>query len=152
MYLAFYSEILDNNQTTDYLVRVVEPLLSTVPGVQRAEILGARTFAMRIWLDPARMTALGVTASDVYGALQSNNVLSAVGSTKGSLISIDLTAETDLQSVAEFEDLIVRESDGAITRLRDVAEVELGAESYGTSVSFGDQAATFMGIEAAPHE
>ncbi|AJD49983.1 RND transporter, hydrophobe/amphiphile efflux-1 (HAE1) family protein [Isoalcanivorax pacificus W11-5] len=150
MYLAFYSEILDNNQTTDYLVRVVEPLLSTVPGVQRAEILGARTFAMRIWLDPARMTALGVTASDVYGALQSNNVLSAVGSTKGSLISIDLTAETDLQSVAEFEELIVRESDGAITRLRDVANVELGAESYGTSVSFGDQAATFMGIEVAP--
>ncbi|MCK0536812.1 efflux RND transporter permease subunit [Alcanivorax quisquiliarum] len=150
MYLAFYSDILDNNQITDYLVRVVEPLLSTVPGVQRAEILGGRTFAMRIWLDPARMTALGVTSADVYRALQANNVLSAVGATKGALVSIDLTAETDLQTVAEFEQLIVRESGGAITRLRDVADVELGAESYASSVSFGDQAATFIGIEVAP--
>ncbi|WP_111655345.1 efflux RND transporter permease subunit [Isoalcanivorax indicus] len=150
MYLAFYSEILDNNQITDYLVRVVEPLLSTVPGVQRAEILGARTFAMRLWLQPERMTALGVTASDVFGALQANNVLSAVGSTKGALVSVDLTAQTDLQNVEQFEQLIVREEGGAIIRLSDIAEVELGAESYGTTVTFGDQAATFIGIEVAP--
>ena len=150
MYLAFYSEILDNNQITDYLVRVVEPLLSTVPGVQRAEILGARTFAMRLWLQPDRMTALGVTASDVFGALQANNVLSAVGSTKGALVSVDLTAQTDMQSVEQFEQLIVREDGGAIIRLSDIAEVELGAESYGTTVTFGDQAATFIGIEVAP--
>ena len=150
MYLAFYSEILDNNQITDYLVRVVEPLLSTVPGVQRAEILGGRTFAMRIWLQPERMTALGVTSSDVFGALQSNNVLSAVGSTKGSLVSVDLTAQTDLQTAEEFEQLIVREEGGAIIRLEDIADIELGAESYATTVTFGDQAATFIGIEVAP--
>ncbi|MCH8542138.1 MAG: efflux RND transporter permease subunit [Alcanivorax sp.] len=150
MYLAFYSEILDNNQITDYLVRVIEPLLSTVPGVQRAEILGGRTFAMRIWLKPERMTALGVTASDVYGALQANNVLSAVGSTKGALVSVDLTAQTDLQTTEEFERLIVREEGGAIIRLADIADIELGAESYGTTVTFGDQAATFIGIEVAP--
>ncbi|MBZ2188806.1 efflux RND transporter permease subunit [Alcanivorax sp. JB21] len=150
MYLAFYSEILDNNQITDYLVRVVEPLLSTVPGVQRAEILGGRTFAMRIWLKPERMTALGVTASDVFGALQANNVLSAVGSTKGAMVSVDLTAQTDLQTAAEFEQLIVREEGGAIIRLDDIADIELGAESYATTVTFGDQAATFIGIEVAP--
>ena len=150
MYLAFYSDILDNNQTTDYLVRVVEPLLSTVPGVQKADILGARTFAMRVWLDPEKMTALGVTASDVFGALQSNNVLSAVGATKGSQVSIDLTAQTDLSEPEEFEELIVREQDDATVRLRDIATIELGAESYSTSVSFGEEAATFIAIEVAP--
>ncbi|MEY1660740.1 efflux RND transporter permease subunit [Isoalcanivorax beigongshangi] len=150
MYMAFYSDILDNNQTTDYLTRVVEPRLSTVAGVQRAEILGGRTFAMRIWLQPERMTALGITASDVYGALQANNVLSAVGSTKGRYVSIDLKAQTDLQDVEDFEQLIVREDDGAIIRLRDVAEVELGAESYTTSVTFGRDAATFIGIQVSP--
>ncbi|HLR17224.1 MAG TPA: efflux RND transporter permease subunit [Alcanivoracaceae bacterium] len=150
MYLAFYSDILDNNQTTDYLMRVVEPLLSTVPGVQKADILGARTFAMRIWLDAKKMAALGVTASDVFGALRANNVLSAVGATKGAKVSIDLTAQTDLNTVEEFEELIVHEADGATVRIRDIAEVELGAESYSTTVSFGEEAATFIGIEVAP--
>jgi len=150
MYLAFYSDILDNNQTTDYLVRVVEPLLATVPGVQKADILGARTFAMRVWLDPEKMAALGVTASDVFGALQANNVLSAVGATKGAQISIDLTAQTDLNKPEEFEELIVREQDGATIRLRDIASVELGAESYNTTVTFGEEAATFIAIEVAP--
>lgn len=150
MYLAFYSDILDNNQTTDYLVRVVEPLLSTVPGVQKADIIGARTFAMRVWLDPEKMAALGVTASDVFSALRANNVLSAVGATKGALVSIDLTAQTDLNDAAEFEELIVHEQDGATVRIRDIAEVELGAESYSTTVTFGEEAATFIGIEVAP--
>jgi len=150
MYLAFYSDILDNNQTTDYLVRVVEPLLSTVPGVQKADILGARTFAMRVWLDPEKMAALGVTAGDVFAALRANNVLSAVGATKGALVSIDLKAQTDLNSPEEFEELIVLEEDGATIRIRDIAEVELGAESYSTTVTFGEEAATFIGIEVAP--
>lgn len=150
MYLAFYSDILDNNQITDYLVRVVEPLLSTVPGVQKADILGARTFAMRVWLNPEKMAALGVTASDVFGALQANNVLSAVGATKGAQVSIDLTAQTDLSEPAEFEELIVREHDNATVRLRDIATIELGAESYSTTVTFGEESATFIAIEVAP--
>jgi multidrug efflux pump len=150
MYLSFYSEVLDNNQITDYLVRVVEPKLSTVPGVQRARILGDRTFAMRIWLEPDRMTAMDVTAGDVYRALRANNVLSAVGSTKGSMVAVDLTARTDLTSPEAFRDLVVRAQDGAIVRLADIAKVELGSETYQTSVSFNGESATFMGIEVAP--
>ena len=150
MYLSFYSEVLDNNQITDYLVRVVEPKLATIPGVQRARILGDRTFAMRIWLKPDRMTAMNITASDVYAALRANNVLSAVGSTKGSMVVVDLTARTDLRTPEEFRDLAVRAENGAIVRLSDIASVDLGSETYQTSVSFNGESATFMGIEVAP--
>ncbi|SEP71920.1 multidrug efflux pump [Ectothiorhodospira magna] len=150
MYMSFYSEVLSDNQITDYLVRVVEPQLATLPGVQRAEILGARTFAMRIWLDPERMAALGVTGADVRRALQANNVLSAVGSTKGRLVSVELTAETDLSSAEDFEQLVVRSEQDAIVRLQDIAEVELGSERYDSAVSFNGQSATFIGIEVSP--
>lgn len=150
MYMSFYSELLSNNQITDYLVRVVQPQLSTIPGVQRAQILGDRTFAMRIWLDPERMAALNVTGADVAAALRANNVLSAVGRTKGEMVSIDLKASTDLSSAEEFEQLVVRAEEGAIVRIVDIAEVELGSENYDVSVSFNGQSATFIGIEVAP--
>jgi len=150
MYLSFSSEILDNNQITDYLVRVVQPKLSTVPGVQRAQILGDRTFAMRAWLQPAKMAALGITPSDVFRAIQANNVLSAVGGTKGSMVAVDLKAATDLNDLEQFKRLVVRASNNAIVRLEDIAEVELGSESYATSVTFNGKMATFMGISVAP--
>ena len=150
MYVSFASETLDNNQITDYLTRVVQPKLVTVSGVQRADILGAGSFAMRIWLKPDRMTALQVTASDVSNALSSNNVLAAVGSTKGQMVAIDMTARTDLRNADEFRQLIIREQNGAIVRLGDVADVQLGSESYGTSVRINGEAATFMGIFVSP--
>src|SRR5690606_23059104 len=150
MYVSFASQTLDNNQITDYLTRVVQPKLVTVDGVQRADILGAGTFAMRIWLKPEKMAALKVTASDVSNALQSNNVLAAVGSTKGQMVAIDMTARTDLRNADEFRQLIVREQDGAIVRLGDIADVALGSESYGTSVRINGESATFMGIYVAP--
>ncbi len=150
MYVSFASERLDNNQITDYLTRVIQPKLVTVPGVQRAEILGAGSFAMRVWLKPDRMTALQVTASDVDAALRNNNVLSALGSTKGQMVSVDLTARTDLRTADEFRELVIREQDGAIVRLGDVADVVLGSENYGTSVRINGQAATFMGIYVSP--
>ncbi len=150
MYLSFYSEILGNNQITDYLVRVVEPQLATIPGVQRAEILGARTFAMRIWLDPAKMAAYNLTGSDVSTALRGNNVLAALGSTKGQMVTVDLNAATDLKSVEEFKALVISADGQSLVRLGDIAEVELGAESYDNSVSFNGLAATFMGIEISP--
>ena len=150
MYLSFSSEYLNDNQITDYLMRVVEPRLATIPGVQRAEIMGAGTFAMRVWLKPDRMNALGVTASDVHGALQSNNVLAALGSTRGQMVSVDLTARTDLRTPDEFRQLVVYESDGAIVRLGDIAEVELGSENYDTSVSINGESATFMGMFVSP--
>jgi len=150
MYLSFYSTILDNNQITDYLVRVIQPRLSTLPGVQRALIIGDRTFAMRIWLKPDRLAALNLTASDIQTALQANNVQSAVGATKGALVSVDLKVNTDLQTAEEFRNLVLRSEGDAIVRLGDVADVVLGAETYNTEVSFNGQSATFIGVEVAP--
>ena len=111
-YLSFSSEFLKQNEITDYLVRVVQPRLSAIEGVQRADILGARTFAMRIWLKPDRMAALNVSPAQVRQALAANNYLAAVGQTKGSLVQVNLTANTDLRSVQEFQQLVVREQDG----------------------------------------
>ncbi|MBB1087006.1 efflux RND transporter permease subunit [Lysobacter sp. SG-8] len=150
MYLSFASESLDNNQITDYLTRVIQPKLVTVEGVQRADIMGSGSFAMRVWLKPDRMTALKVTASDVSNALQANNVLAAVGSTKGQMVAIDMTAQTDLRTPEEFRRLVIREEGGAIVRLGDIADVVLGSESYGTSVRMNGEAATFVGVFVSP--
>src|SRR5210317_2072329 len=95
-YLSFTSEALQQNEITDYLVRIVQPQLSALEGVQRADILGARTFAMRIWLKPERMAALNISPAQVRQALAANNFLAAVGRTKGSLIQVNLIANTDL--------------------------------------------------------
>ena len=149
-YLSFYSEALDQNQITDYLTRVVQPKLTAVSGVQRADILGARTFAMRIWLKADRLAALNIAPAQVRQALVANNYLSAVGATKGSMISVNLTANTDLRTVDEFRELVIREQNGAIVRLKDVADVVLGAESYDEDVRFSGQKATFMGVWALP--
>src|SRR5512145_1733785 len=110
VYLGFASNELDQNQITDYLTRVVQPKLSAVSGVQRADILGARTFAMRIWLKPQKMAALGIAPSDLRGALARNNYLSALGKTKGSMVSVNLIANTDLRTPEEFRQLVVKES------------------------------------------
>ncbi|MDK2847487.1 MAG: multidrug efflux pump [Desulfuromonadales bacterium] len=150
-YLSFSSDVLLQNEITDYLMRVVQPRLSAVEGVQRAEILGARTFAMRIWLKPDRMAAFHVTPSQVREALAANNYLSAVGQTKGALIQVNLTADTNLQTVEEFRRLVIRQQDDAIVRLADVADVVLGAEDYDTEVRFSGQTAVFMGIWALPN-
>ena len=150
MYMGFRSDVLASNNITDYLVRVVKPKLDAVEGVQTAEILGGRQFALRAWLDPARLAAHGVTASDVYQALSANNYLAAVGTTKGQMISVDLTAGTDLHSVEEFKRLAVRQQGGAIVRLEDVANVVLGAEDYNANVSFSGKLAVFIGIKVAP--
>ncbi|BDV00173.1 acriflavine resistance protein B [Thermodesulfomicrobium sp. WS] len=149
-YLSFTSDTLERNQVTDYLVRVVQPRLSALPGVQRAEILGPRIFAMRIWLDPDRMTALGVSPTDVRAALETRNALAAVGQTKGNLVQVNLAATTDLQSVREFEELVVRDAGDRLVRLRDIAQVVLGAEDYDAEVRFSGQEAVFMGIWPLP--
>ena len=150
-YLSFSSEFLEQNEITDYLVRIVQPRLSAIRGVQKAEILGARTFAMRIWLDPSRLAAHGVTPTDVQRALVANNYLAAVGQTKGSLIRVNLTTNTDLASVEEFKRLVIREKDGAIIRIEDVGTVALGAESYDERVNFTGQTAVFIGAFVLPN-
>jgi len=150
-YLSFTSDVLQQNQITDYLVRAVQPRLSAIAGVQRADILGARTFAMRIWLNPDRMAAHNVSPREVRQALAANNFLAAVGQTKGALVQVNLTANTDLSSVAEFKRLVVRESEGTLVRLEDIAEVVLGSEDYDTEVRFSGQTAVFMGIFPLPN-
>jgi multidrug efflux pump len=150
-YLSFTSDSLKQNQITDYLIRVVQPRLSALEGVQRADILGARTFAMRIWLKPERMAAFNISPVQVRQALAANNFLSAVGQTKGALVQVNLTANTDLRSVEEFKRLVIRQQDGAIVRLEDIANVVLGAEDYDAEVRFSGQTAVFMGIWPLPN-
>jgi multidrug efflux pump len=150
MYLSFYSDDLEENQITDYLTRVVQPQLSSIKGVQRADVLGGRVFAMRIWLKPDELAARGLSPAQVRQALAANNALAAVGSTNGSMMRVTLVADTDLKNVHEFENLVVAERNGAIIRLSDIAEVTMGAESYDEEVRFGGKKATFMGIWVLP--
>ena len=150
MYLSFYSDTLASNQITDYMTRVVQPKITAINGVQRADILGARTFAMRIWLKSDRMAAFGLSPSDVRRALGANNALSALGSTKGSMISVNLTANTNLTTEEEFRNLVVKESKGTIVHLGDIADINLGAESYDADVRFSGESATFMGVWVLP--
>ncbi|HEV2716816.1 MAG TPA: efflux RND transporter permease subunit, partial [Terriglobales bacterium] len=150
MYLGFSSADLDQNQITDYLTRVVQPKLSAVSGVQRADVLGGRTFAMRIWLKPDQMAARGVSPSDVKDALAKNNYLSALGSTKGSAVSVNLVANTDLRTADEFRQLVVKQQNGVVVRLGEIADIVLGAENYDSDVRFNGETATFMGIWVLP--
>src|SRR5919108_6546190 len=150
LYLSFASSDLDQNQITDYLIRVVQPRLSAIAGVQRADILGDRTFAMRIWLKPDRMTAHGISPSMLRDALARNNYLSALGRTKGSMVSVNLVANTDLRTPEEFRQLVVKQEQGVLVRLGDIADVVLGAENYESDVRFNGETATFMGIWVLP--
>ena len=150
-YLSFTSDILQANQITDYLVRVVQPRLTALEGMQRADILGGRTFAMRIWLKPDRMAAFNLNPAQVRDALAANNFLSAVGHTKGSLVQVNLSANTDLRSLEEFRNLVVRQSGDKLVRLSDIANVELGAEDYDSDVRFSGERAVFMGCWALPN-
>ena len=150
IYLGFSSASLDQNQITDYLTRVVQPKLSAISGVQRADILGDRTFAMRIWLKPDKMAALGISASAVRDALSKNNHLSALGQTKGSMVSVNLVANTDLRTADEFRQLVVKEDKGVVVRLGEIADVVLGAQNYEQDVRFNGETATFMGIWVLP--
>ena len=150
MYLGFSSSDLDQNQITDYLTRVVQPKLSSISGVQRADILGGRTFAMRIWLKPDQMAARGVSPSDVHDALSKNNYLSALGSTKGNAVSVNLVANTDLRTANDFRQMVIKQQNGVVVRLGEIADVVLGAENYDSDVRFNGESATFMGIFVLP--
>ena len=150
MYLGFSSPGMKDNQITDFLTRVIQPKLTAITGVQRADILGGRVYAMRIWLKPDRLAALGVTPSDVNRALQANNYLAAVGKTKGTMTAINLIANTNLSSPEEFKQLVVKQKGGVLVRLQDIADVELGAEDYDSNVRFDGKTAKFIGIWCHP--
>jgi multidrug efflux pump len=150
-YLSFQSDILDQNQITDYLLRIVQPRLSSIEGMQNAEILGDRTFAMRVWLKPDRMAAFNISPAQVRQVLASNNYLSAVGQTKGAYIQVNLTANTDLHTAEEFKKLVILEQNGAIVRMEDIAEIALGAQDYESSVRLSGQTAVFMAMYPLPN-
>ena len=150
MYMAFYSKAMDQSQITDYLLRVVQPQLQAVPGVAKAGLIGNRTYAMRVWLDPRRMAALGVTAADIEAVLLGNNYLAGVGGLKDHYFAVDLSADTDVSREEDFRRLVVRTDGQALVRLEDVARIELGAQDYDTTTLYRGIPAIFVGIEQAP--
>ncbi|ABD88913.1 efflux RND transporter permease subunit [Rhodopseudomonas palustris] len=150
MYIAFSSTVLAENEVTDYVARVVQPKLQAVAGVQVAEILGGKNFALRAWLDPDKMASLGLTATDVATALKTNDYISGVGTTKGRLVQVKLSAATNMQSVQAFRELIIKTVDGAMIRLQDVANVTLGSDDYDSRTSFNGKSAVYIGIQVAP--
>ncbi len=149
MYIAIYSETIPRAQVADYVLRVAQPQLQALPGVAKARLYGQQ-FALRVWLDPQRMAALGVTAQEISTALRNNNYLAAVGATKDQYVTVNLTAATDVSDPEAFEELVVRDEDGVLIRLRDVARVELGAEDYDSSAWYRGIPTVFLAMEQAP--
>jgi multidrug efflux pump len=148
--IGFSSEDLAPNQITDYLIRNVQPRLQSVPGVQTAELLGGRNFALRAWLDPAKLAAYGLTATDVTTALAANNVIAGIGNTKGEMVQFNLTASTNLHSVDQFRNLVIKQVNGGIIRLSDVANVTLGSDDYESSVEYNGKKGVYIGIQTVP--
>src|SRR5215475_6591536 len=150
MYLGFSSEELSGSAISDYLTRVVQPVLSTVDGVASADILGGQTFAMRLWLDPVKMAGRNVSPADVAAAIAANNFQSAAGQTKGYFVVSNVTTNTDLRDVEQFKRMIVKAKDGGFVRMEDIATVELAAQSSDASVAFNGEHAIFIGVQATP--
>ena len=150
LYIGFYSPTLERNQVTDYIQRVVQPKLQAVPGVQTAEIIGGQYFSMRAWLDPQKLAAYGISASDISTALAANDFVSAVGNTKGQMVQVTLTSTTSLHTLSEFRNLVVKQVNGVNVHLSDVGEVSLGADSYESRVAFDNKPGVFVGIQVAP--
>ncbi|MDX1593628.1 MAG: efflux RND transporter permease subunit, partial [Gammaproteobacteria bacterium] len=150
MYMAFYSATMTPSQITDYLLRVVRPQLQAVPGVAKARLIGDKTYAMRVWLDPRRMAALGVTAREIVDVLRANNFQASVGQSKGRDVAIDLATTTDIGDTDAFRRLVVSTTDGVLVRLEDVARAELGARDYESLALYKDNVAIYAGIEPAP--
>lgn len=150
MYISLSSKDMTPQQITDYATRVIQPQIETLDGVAKAELLGASAYSMRIFLDPAKLAAFNVTPAEVYAALKANNFQTAAGNTKGQYVSINIRANTDIHTKADFENIILRDDNGPIVRLRDVAKVILGSQNYDSIVSFNGQKAVFLAISPTP--
>lgn len=150
MYVGFNSKSMSPEQITDYITRVVQPKIETVPGVAEAQILGGKTFAMRIWLNPEKMAALDVTAQDVANSLRSKNFQTAAGQTKGEYVAYDVNAQTDLHTAAQFKNIIIKSSGSSLVKLGEIAKVQLGSQDYNSSVTFNGEKAIFVAVSATP--
>ncbi len=150
MYLALLSDQMSVQQRADYAMRSIQPVLSTVEGVGEARILSSGSFAMRVWLNPARMAAYGVTATDINRALRRDNYISAAGSTRGPLVRASVDAETDVQTPDSFGDIVVRQQGDKRVRLSDVADIELASSTYDSAVYSSGQETIFIAVTEAP--
>lgn len=150
MYISFSSTVLSGNQMTDYVERVVQPQMQAVPGVQLADVVGAQNYAMRVWLKPEKLASYGLTATDVWNALAANDFISPLGNTKGQMTQVTLTATTGLHNVNEFRNLIVKQENGTLIHLSDVATVDLGSDDYDQNVTLSNKSTVFMAILVAP--
>lgn len=150
MYIGFYSNILPSNKVTDYVLRVAQPLLQSINGVQQAQILGGRQFAMRVWLDPDKMAGFHVTPQEVATVLNDNDFVAAAGRTDGPVFTLNLTASTALNTVEQFKNLIIRSDNNTIIRLKDIGKITLGAQNYNTDVKFNRKTAVYIGITVSP--
>jgi multidrug efflux pump len=149
-YYGFQSETLPLNRVTDYVVRVVQPKIQSVPGVQTAELIGAKNYALRAWLDPKKLAALGVTPTEVSQAMTANDYIAGLGNTKGQMVQVNLTASSNLHTLTEFQNLVIKQANGAIVRLKDVAKVTLGDDDYDSYARVKSKKSVVMGIQVAP--
>ncbi|SDQ71621.1 efflux RND transporter permease subunit [Pseudovibrio sp. Tun.PSC04-5.I4] len=150
MYIGFTADVIDPNQLTDYIIRVVQPQVQAIAGVQTAELIGEKRYAIRAWLDPGKLAAYGLTGTDVANALSANDFISGVGNSKGQMVQVELTANTNLTDVEQFRQLVVKQTDGAIVRMRDIGSVVLGSEDYDNAVLFSGKQAIYIGVKASP--
>ncbi|MEP5763004.1 MAG: efflux RND transporter permease subunit [Halieaceae bacterium] len=150
MYMAFLSDQMSIQQIVDYLVRNIQPELSTLQGVGEAKVLSSREFAMRVWLNPAKMAAFGVTATDINNAIRQDNYISAAGTTRGPLVRASVDAETDMQRPEDFESIVVRQEDERRVRLGDVAELELASADYDSASFSSGRDTVFLSVTPAP--
>ena len=150
MYIGYSSDKMSNEQITDFLTRVVQPNLQTVAGVANAQILGGKVYAMRIWLDTNKMAAFQISTDEIVKALLAQNYQAAAGQTKGKYVLFNITAKTSLEKPAQFEEILLKNSNGTLIRLKDIGKVELGAENYDYSVMFNGKNGVFIGIQATP--
>lgn len=150
MYIGFNSTEMTPGQITDYLTRVVVPKLQAISGLSQAQILGGKTFAMRVWLDPQKMAAKHVSPQDVFNTIQNNNFIAAGGATKGYFVSFNVIAGTTAMNQEQFNNLVIKNVGDTLVRLQDVGKVELGSQDYNSSVTFNGEQAVFIGITATP--
>ncbi|WP_313089276.1 multidrug efflux RND transporter permease subunit [Pseudomonas sp.] len=150
MYISFYSDQLSNPQITDYLSRVIQPKLATLPGMAEAQILGNQVFAMRLWLDPVKLAAYGLSAGDVTAAVRQYNFLAAAGEVKGQYVVTSINADTELKTPQAFAAIPLKTEGDSRVLLGDVARVEMGAESYNAISSFDGIPSVYIGIKGTP--
>jgi len=150
IYVAFFSDVMSPSQINDYLMRTVQPRIQAIPGVAKAFLMGDKTFALRVWLDPKRLASQGMTADDVATALRANNYLAAVGQTKGASVAIDMSAETDIQDPEAFRNMVIRRDADTLVRLRDVADVEMGSRNYEMTTWYNGKTTMFLAVEQTP--